>query len=44
MKIITKFKDYYDFYSTNFGGPDPKVVYERHLLNDLYVVEEWGVE
>jgi|LakMenE18May11ns_1017448.scaffolds.fasta_scaffold9790241_2 hypothetical protein len=35
MKIITKFKDYYDFYSTNFGGPDPKVVYERHLLNDL---------
>lgn len=34
MKIISKFRDYYDFYSTNFGGPDPKIVYERHLLND----------
>jgi len=36
MKIISKFRDYYDFYSTHsFGGPDPKVVYERHLLNDI---------
>jgi hypothetical protein len=32
MKIISKFKDYYDFISKKYGGGDPKVVYKRREI------------
>jgi hypothetical protein len=36
MKIVSKFKDYYDHIS-HIYGQDTKVVYERHLINDLSI-------
>ena len=32
MKIISKFKDYYDFIGRKYGGGDPKVVYKRREI------------
>lgn len=36
MKIISRFKDYYDHVAHQFGGGDPKVVYYRdHVIPDI---------
>lgn len=32
MKIISKFKDYYDFIAAHWGGGDPKIIYVRKDL------------
>ena len=29
MKIISKFKDYYDHVAYMYGGGDPKIIYDR---------------
>lgn len=34
MKIISRFKDYYDYIPQCYGGPDPKVVYVRKNLKE----------
>lgn len=40
MKIISKFKDYYDYVAGKYGGGDPLVRYERKdLLNNEYEVK-----
>jgi hypothetical protein len=33
MKIQSSFKDYYDFVANQYGGGDPRVVYERKRLS-----------
>jgi len=35
MRIISNFKDYYDFISHQYGGGDPKIVYERLFNKEL---------
>lgn len=35
MKILSKFKDYYDFVGAQYGGGDPKIIYERKPLAKL---------
>ena len=33
MKIISQFKDYYDFIAHSYGGGDPNLVLNRNLQN-----------
>lgn len=33
MRILSKFKDYYDFVGQQYGGGDPKVTYSRSPIN-----------
>jgi len=35
MKIISKFKDYYDSVAWTYGGGDPKIRYERHEIENV---------
>lgn len=35
MKIISQFKDYYDYQATMYGGGDPNIVYHRKPLGAL---------
>ncbi len=37
MRIISSFKDYYDFVAHKYGGGDPKVVYVRNRLKENQV-------
>lgn len=37
MKIISKFKDYYDHQAHVYGGGDPLIVYERKRLGELLI-------
>lgn len=32
MKIISRFKDYYDYIAHQYGGGDPKVIYKRDFV------------
>lgn len=38
MKIISKFKDYYDYVAHTYGGGDPKIIYNRSRLGELHQV------
>lgn len=38
MVIQSKFKDYYDFVATRYGGGDPRIVYSRGRI------KEWHIE
>jgi hypothetical protein len=35
MKIISKFRDYYDNVAWTYGGGDPKIRYERHEIENV---------
>lgn len=37
MKIISSFKDYYDYVAYMYGGGDPRVIYNRSQLRDSSV-------
>jgi hypothetical protein len=39
MKIISPFKDYYDYVAHIYGGGDPKIVYNRNRLTDEKLYE-----
>jgi hypothetical protein len=39
MKILSSFKDYYDFIAHRYGGGDPRIVYVRDRIAPR---EEWG--
>ena len=37
MIIQSKFKDYYDFVANQYGGGDPKIVYERKRISTTHI-------
>lgn len=42
MKIISKFKDYYDFVAHLYGGGDPKIVYNRKRIGEYNQSDVFG--
>lgn len=43
MVIRSRFKDYYDFVATRFGGGDPRIVYTRGRLKSNYFDGKCGI-
>ena len=44
MRIISKFKDYYDHIAHQYGGGDPKIVYERKELTEPKIIQPGNVK
>lgn len=43
MKIISNFKDYYDYIMSKFGGGDPKILYIRNEIGDKIKTSNHGI-
>jgi hypothetical protein len=42
VKIISKFKDYYDFVGQQYGGGDPALVLNRNTVKPAFEKTRWG--